>query len=322
MSETAQLATRAGRVAVLMGGFSAEREISLQTGEAVLAALQRQGVDAVPVDTRDNAARTLVAGGYDCAWIALHGRGGEDGSVQGLLEYLQMPYTGSGVAASALCMDKLRSKQLFRAVGLATPDWAVIESEPDVDPVARRLGFPAMVKPATEGSSVGMRRVDSHAELVGAFAEARAHDNCVIVEQWISGPEYTAGVLGREVLPLIHIEAAAPFYDYEAKYHSDKTAYHCPCDLPQSLQDAFSAQALKAFDALGACGWGRVDFLLDDAGVPQFLEVNTIPGMTSHSLVPMAAQQAGINFDALVMRILALGLDTQRNTLSGGRDGA
>ncbi len=310
------LPERAGHVAVLLGGNSAEREISLQTGQAVLAALHRQGVNATPVDTRENAARTLMDGEFDCAWIALHGRGGEDGSIQGLLEYLQLPYTGSGVAASALCMDKLRSKQLFRAVGLATPDWAVVGQQQDISIAARRLGFPLMIKPATEGSSVGMRRVESLDEFAAAFIEARELDACVLAEQWITGAEYTAAVLGREVLPLIHIETAATFYDYEAKYHSDQTQYHCPCNLSQTLQDSFSAQALTAFDALGAAGWGRVDFLLDEAGVPQFLEVNTIPGMTSHSLVPMAARQAGVDFDELVLRILALGLDAQHKRRS------
>ncbi len=296
-----------------MGGLSAEREVSLDTGGAVLNALRRQGVDAHAVDPRDDAVRALLDGGYDAAWIALHGRGGEDGSIQGLLEYLQLPYTGSGVAASALCIDKLRAKQVMRAVGLATPDWAVVASQDDIDEVADHLGFPLMVKPASEGSSVGMRRVESRDEFAAALVDAQALDACVIAEQWITGAEYTAAVLGREVLPMIRIEAAAPFYDYEAKYHSDETRYRCPCGLPPEIEQAYGILALHAFDALGASGWGRVDFMLADDGVPQFLEVNTIPGMTGHSLVPMAASQAGMDFDALVMRILALGLETQRH---------
>ncbi|MEM9056885.1 MAG: D-alanine--D-alanine ligase [Pseudomonadota bacterium] len=316
------VAARAGRVAVLMGGFSAERDISLQTGRAVLAALERLGLDAEPVDTRSNAVRALLDGGFDSAWIALHGRGGEDGSIQGLLEYLQLPYTGSGVAASALCLDKLRSKRLFRAAGLSTPEWVVVGADDSVDAVAERLGFPVMIKPASEGSSVGMRRADSPAELAAGVAAARAHDSCVLVERWIAGGEYTAAVLGREVLPLVHIEAATDFYDYEAKYVSEDTRYHCPCDLPAATHEAYARQALTAFDALGASGWGRVDFLVDAAGKAQFLEVNTVPGMTDHSLVPMAARQAGLDFDALVLRVLELGLAATANREKEGGDGA
>ena len=292
-----------GRVAVLFGGRSAEREISLMTGEAVLGALLRRGVDAHGVDPQHGLG-ALLDGGFDRAWIALHGRGGEDGTMQGALETLGLPYTGSGVLASALAMDKLRSKQLFAGWGLATPRWRVMASPDEAGEIVAALGLPLIVKPAGEGSSVGMSKVTTAGELPAAFAEAARWAGPVLVEEWISGGEYSVGVLQGEVLPAVRIETPRAFYDYEAKYFSDETRYHCPCGLEAERETDFARQVRLAFEAVGAAGWGRVDFLLPADGVPRFLEVNTIPGMTSHSLVPMGARQAGIDFDELCWRVL------------------
>jgi D-alanine-D-alanine ligase len=303
-----------GRVAVLYGGDSAERDISLLTGEAVLAALRRRGVDAVGVDPSAGLQPLFEAPGFDRAWIALHGRGGEDGLMQGALETLGIPYTGSGVLGSALSMDKLRSKQLFAAAGLSTPRWRVMRSPAEAGSIAAELGLPLIVKPAGEGSSVGMSKVSAADELPAAFAEAARWTGPVLVEEWITGGEYSVGVLQGEVLPAVRIETPRVFYDYEAKYFSDETRYHCPCGLPPERETAFAGLVRRAFDAVAASGWGRVDFLLPKDGVPRFLEVNTIPGMTSHSLVPMGARQAGIDFEELCWRIL--------ETSFGARNGA
>ena len=296
-----------GRVAVLMGGVSAEREISLMTGEAVMTALQRRGVDAVSIDPQDGLAE-LLGGGFDRVWIALHGRVGEDGCIQGLLEVLKLPYTGSGVLGSALCMDKLRSKQLFSVCGLATPDFRLMTSAEDAYRIVEELGLPLIVKPAGEGSSVGMSRVNESDELVPAWLEAARFDACVLVEKWIEGGEYSVPILQGEALPIIRIETPRVFYDYEAKYFSDDTRYFCPAGLDQETETSCRAEALRAFEATAASGWGRVDFLMGADGIPRFLEVNTVPGMTSHSLVPMGARQAGIDFDELVWRVLETSL--------------
>ena len=296
-----------GRVAVLMGGVSAEREISLMTGEAVMTALQRRGVDAVSIDPQDGLAE-LLGGDFDRAWIALHGRVGEDGCIQGLLEVLKLPYTGSGVLGSALCMDKLRSKQLFSVCGLATPDFRLMTSAEDAYRIVEELGLPLIVKPAGEGSSVGMSRVNESDELVPAWLEAARFDACVLVEKWIEGGEYSVPILQGEALPIIRIETPRVFYDYEAKYFSDDTRYFCPAGLDQETETSCRAEALRAFEATAASGWGRVDFLMGADGIPRFLEVNTVPGMTSHSLVPMGARQAGIDFDELVWRVLETSL--------------
>jgi D-alanine-D-alanine ligase len=293
-----------GRVAVLLGGASAEREISLMSGDAVLAALRRRGVDAHAVDPAEGLGPLLQRPGFDRAWIALHGRGGEDGMMQGALETLGLPYTGSGVLGSALAMDKLRSKQLFTACGLATPRWRIMRAPRDAAEIVAELGLPVIVKPAGEGSSVGMSKVSSADELPKAWAEADRWAGPVLVEEWITGGEYSLGVLQGEVLPAVRIETPRVFYDYEAKYFSDDTRYHCPCGLEPAREAAFAELAHTAFTAVAASGWGRVDFLLPEDGVPRFLEVNTIPGMTSHSLVPMGARQAGIDFEALVWRVL------------------
>lgn len=293
-----------GKVAVLMGGWSAEREISLKTGAAVLAALLERGVDAHAVDPQDGFQTTLLTGNYDRAWIALHGRGGEDGTVQGALEYLSIPYTGSGVLGSAIGMDKVRSKQAIAAAGLLTPRYAVLHDGEPLAPVVEHVGLPMAVKPAHEGSSIGMTRVDDASLLEKAVAKARQYDRTVLLESWIDGPEYTVGILGDVPLPLIRIETSHTFYDYDAKYVSGDTQYHCPCGLPEALEQEYALAALAAFSAIGGRGWGRVDFMMSDNDEPLFLEVNTLPGMTRTSLLPMAAKQAGCDFAELAWRVL------------------
>ena len=294
-----------GKVAVLMGGSSAERDISLQSGQAVLDALKERGVNAHGIDAVDDFWQALVADGYDRVWIALHGRGGEDGTVQGLLDCLGIPYTGSGVLGSALAMDKVRTKRLLRQLNLPTADWATPASQAELAEAAERLGLPMIVKPALEGSSIGMSRVESAADFAAAWRTASQADSVIMAESWVTGGEYTAGILKGSVLPLIRIEPAATFYDYEAKYSSDQTQYHCPCGLSADEEQRMAELALQAFAAVGGSGWGRVDFIHDDAtGEPLILEVNTVPGMTAHSLVPKAAAAAGIDFGGLVWRIL------------------
>jgi D-alanine-D-alanine ligase len=300
-----------GRVAVLMGGESAEREISLISGDAVLAALRRRGVDAHRLDPSEGLEPLLGGAGFDRAWIALHGRGGEDGIMQGALETLGVPYTGSGVLGSALSMDKLRSKQLFAAWDLATPRWRVMHDPAEAAEIVAALGLPLIVKPAGEGSSVGMTKVSTAEELPAAFAEASRWAGPVLVEEWVTGGEYSVGVLQGAVLPAVRIVTPRAFYDYEAKYFSDDTRYHCPCGLAPEREAEYAEQVRRAFAAVAASGWGRVDFLLPEDGVPRFLEVNTIPGMTSHSLVPMGAREAGIDFDELVWRVLETSFDSR-----------
>ncbi len=298
------LAADFGKVAVLMGGLSAEREVSLQGGQAVLAALIRRGVDAHGVDAGRDVLSLLQQERYDRVFIMLHGRGGEDGVIQGALESIGMPYTGSGVAGSALGMDKYRCKLLWRGMGLPTAEFVMLEQASDLER-AEALGFPLMIKPSHEGSSIGMAKVESRQQLQAAWQQAAGYDIEVMAERWISGAEYTASVLDDRVLPLIRIETPNTFYDYEAKYQADSTAYHCPCGMDPEQEAVLKRLAEKAFRAVGANGWGRVDFMLDAGGSPYLLEVNTVPGMTSHSLVPMAAKAAGIDFDELVWRILA-----------------
>ena len=293
-----------GKVAVLYGGDSAEREISLLTGKAVHAALRERGVDAHLLDATGDYLPQLAAGDFDRIWIALHGRGGEDGTLQAALEEMGMPYTGSGPDGSALAMDKLGTKQVLLAAGLPTARWQEVASVDELQAAAVELGYPMIVKPALEGSSIGMSKVMSADDIAAAWNAAAAADSPVLAEAWIAGGEYTAAILQGQVLPLIRIEAQNTFYDYEAKYFSDETGYHCPCGLPAEAEARFGAMALEAFAAVGCDGWGRVDFMLDDTGEPLILEVNTVPGMTGHSLVPMAAEQAGIDFGGLVWRIL------------------
>ena len=294
-----------GQVAVLMGGHSAEREVSLQSGAAVLAALQRRGVDARAIDCAAlDTLQQLQQGGFARAFIVLHGRGGEDGVMQGALESLEMPYTGSGVLASALGMDKWRSKLLWQACDLPVPRSLCVDANSELGAVVQQLGLPLFIKPAREGSSVGISKVEALAQLPEAIALARQHDELVLAEQYCGGGEYTVAILDGEALPVVKIESSRPFYDYEAKYLRDDTRYLCPCELPGQQQQAMQALALQAFAVLGCRGWGRIDILLDEHGRAVLLEANTVPGMTSHSLVPMAAQAAGIDFDELVWRVL------------------
>jgi D-alanine-D-alanine ligase len=293
-----------GKVAVVMGGAAAEREVSLRSGRAVLAALQSRGVDAVAVDVGNRPLQPLLAGGFDRVFNIVHGRGGEDGVLQGALEALGLPYTGSGVLASALAMDKLRTKMLWRGVGLPTPPWCLLEGPEDLPRCAETLGFPVMVKPTLEGSSLGMSKAHNPAELAQAYETASRFGCAVFAEVWITGREYTAAVLEGEALPLIRLETPNAFYDFDAKYCAGTTQYHCPCGLPPEEERALQRLALDACHWLGVTGWGRADLLVDGEGRPWLIEVNTVPGMTDHSLVPMAARAAGIPFEDLVWRIL------------------
>ncbi len=295
-----------GKVAVLLGGRSAEREVSLKSGTMVLAALQQKGVDAHAFDPRDRGLDALIAERFDRVFIALHGRYGEDGTVQGALELLGIPYTGSGVLGSALAMDKWRTKLVWQAAGVPTPPYELLGPATDFNAVAARLGLPIMVKPANEGSSIGMTKVKRAADLEEAYALAANYDPVVIAEGFIDGMELTGGILGREALPLIRLETPRDFYDYDAKYVADDTRYLLPCGLPAAAERELQAAGLRAFDVLACRGWGRVDLMLDRAGRPYFLEVNTSPGMTDHSLVPMAARHAGRPFPDLCVRILEL----------------
>jgi len=293
-----------GKVAVLMGGRSAEREISLKSGAAVLAALLEKGVDAHEVDVSDNVLMELQAGEYNRAFIILHGRGGEDGVMQGALETIGMPYTGSGVLGSALGMDKLRCKQLWQGLGMPTPPYAVAHEDSDFERIVDELGLPLMVKPAREGSSIGMTKVSDPAQLAHAVRQAATLDDSVLVEAWITGPEYTVAVLDGVALPAIRLETPRDFYDFKAKYEANDTRYHCPCGLDEAREAELQKIALAAFEQVSAGGWGRVDLMADEVGKFYLLEVNTVPGMTDHSLVPMAAREAGLAFADLVWRIL------------------
>jgi D-alanine-D-alanine ligase len=293
-----------GKVAVLFGGTSAERAVSLNSGSRVLAALLGQGIDAHAFDPADQPLDALK--GYDRAFIALHGRHGEDGTIQGALEVMHIPYTGSGVLASALAMDKFRTKLMWQAAGLPVPDYALLTAGSDFADIEEELGLPLFVKPAREGSSIGVTKVKESGGLRAAYEEAARHDPLVIAEKGVLGGEYTVGILGDEAFPIIKIEPATEWYDYEAKYNRDDTRYLCPCGLPEASERLIRAQALEAFRILGGRGWGRVDFLMDGEGGHYFLEVNTAPGMTDHSLVPMAARVAGLEYPALVRRVLEL----------------
>jgi D-alanine-D-alanine ligase len=293
-----------GKVAVLMGGRSAERDVSLKSGSMVLAALKSKGVDAHPFDPRDAGLDQLIQQQFDRAFIALHGRFGEDGTVQGALEYLGIPYTGSGVMASALAMDKWRTKLLWQAAGIPTPPYELLVGDSDFVGIAAKTGLPVMVKPAREGSSIGMSKVMSVEKMEPAYQLAAKYDDVVIAERFIAGTEVTAAILGDEALPLIRLETPRVFYDYEAKYFADDTRYICPCGLPHEQEAMVQQTALEAFRLLGCSGWGRVDIMLDQRGQAYLLEVNTVPGMTDHSLVPMAARARGMAFADLVIRIL------------------
>ena len=296
-----------GRVAVLMGGDSAERGISLRSGAEVLKGLKAAGVNAFQIDLCEQGAdpvEQLLTAEFDRAFLILHGRGGEDGTLQGLLEMLKKPYTGSGVAASALGMDKLRCKQLWMGAGFPTPAFEELTDDTDLLQVSERLGFPLMVKPVHEGSSIGMSRVLDLDQLKAAYAEAAKYDHQVIAEQWIQGAEYTLAVLNDQPLPVIRLETSHDFYDFNAKYESNDTRYLFDHQLSDQRYEALQSLALRAFQAVGCRGWGRVDLMMDSQGEFQLLEVNTLPGMTDHSLVPMAARKAGLSFSQLVVDIL------------------
>ena len=295
-----------GKVGVLLGGRSAEREVSLKSGGAVLAALRRQGVDAHAFDPAERSLEDLRHEGFDRVFITLHGRGGEDGTMQGALTLMGIPFTGSGVMASALGMDKWRTKLVWQAAGLPVPDYALLTADSDFGAVERQFGLPLFVKPASEGSSVGVTKVKATGELRAAYEEAVRHDPLVLAERFLSGGEYTVAILGDRALPAIRIEPTTEFYDYEAKYSRDDTRYLCPCGLSAEAEAQMQALAKQAFAVLGCRGWGRVDVLLDAEGTPYLLEINTSPGMTDHSLVPMAARAAGIGFDELCLRVLEL----------------
>ena len=307
------------KVAVLMGGWSAERPVSLQSGQAVLDGLKRCGVNAWGVDVQKaTVLDTLRRGSFDRAFIVLHGPGGEDGVIPGALDILNIPYTGSGVLASALAMDKLRCKQFFEGAGIPTPGYMVLDENTDMEFVQASLGLPLMIKPVLEGSSLGMSKVEQGEELVPAWRQAAEYQGEVIAERWIEGKEYTVAILGQQALPVIRLETSNAFYDYEAKYQSDETRYHCPCGLSPDEEARLQRLSLSAFNAVGARGWGRVDVMCTEDGTPWVIEINTVPGMTSHSLVPMAAKAAGMSFDELICRILEQTLDAEHAQITMG----
>jgi D-alanine-D-alanine ligase len=293
-----------GRVAVLMGGRSAEREISLISGKAVLAGLQRKGVDAYAIDVSFDLCHKLGSGQFDRAFVVLHGRGGEDGEIQGFLQAINLPYTGNGVTASVLSMNKRISKNNWIQQGLPTAGFERVTATTDVTELVAKLGLPLIIKPVNEGSSIGMSKVNTEQQLSEAIELALKYDADVIAEQWIQGEEYTVAILDGEALPAIRLKTPREFYDYEAKYQSNTTEYLCPCGLDAESEEQMQQLAVRAFEGLGMSGWGRVDFMRDGAGQFYLLEANSVPGMTDHSLVPMAAKQAGIDFDDLVWRIL------------------
>lgn len=293
-----------GRVAVLMGGTAAERPVSLRSGAAVYEALKRKGVDAICIDVTGSPIEALSGHKVDRVFNIIHGRGGEDGVLQGVLEAMKIPYTGSGVMASALSMDKLRTKLCWQGYGLVTPKWHLLKDESDIDACVEKLGFPIIVKPAEEGSSIGMSKAKNRDELIKALTVAASYRCDVYAEAWISGKEYTVAILNGEALPIIRLETPNEFYDYDAKYSATTTRYHCPCGLSQDQEMQLREIAVQASKVVGVKGWSRVDVFVDDSGQYQLIEINTVPGMTDHSLVPMAAKQAGMEFEDLVWRIL------------------
>ena len=293
-----------GKVAVLMGGWAAERSISLKSGHAVLEGLLEQGIDAHKVDAERNVIEVLAQGKYDCVFNILHGRGGEDGEIQGALEISKIPYTGCGVMSSAISMDKLMTKRIWSGANLPTPAFEILTADSDFGAVVEKLGLPLMVKPAQEGSSIGMTKVNQANQLKAAYEKAAEFDDVVFAEQWVTGKEFTVAILGDAVLPAIQIVANTDFYDFDAKYESNETEYHCPCDLSENQEDEIKAISKRAFEMLGGKGWGRVDLMQDSNEKFWLIEVNTTPGMTDHSLVPMAAKQHGLSFSELTVEIL------------------
>jgi len=296
-----------GKVAVLLGGDSAERPVSLKSGEAVYQSLIRSGVDAIKVDPSEGLLKQLNQHAFDRAFIALHGVGGEDGTIQGMLEFYGLPYTGSGVKASAICMDKWRTKLIWMGLGLPTPNFILAHAESELIEFSGKVGFPLMVKPALEGSSIGISKVAGSEQIQGAFKAAADTGSPVLAEEFIQGKEFTVAILNGRALPAIQLRPANDFYDYDAKYIQDDTEYLLPCGLSDEKEKELQELALKAYLALDCSGWGRVDVMQDEYGCFWLIEVNTVPGMTDHSLVPMAAAAAGINFERLVLDILSAG---------------
>jgi len=307
-----RLVKKLGKVAVLMGGNSAERPISLKSGMAVTQALQHVGVDARACDVTSVAQLTEIAKQYDRAFIALHGRWGEDGGVQAVLDALKMPYTGSGMTASALAMDKLRTKWLWAGVGLPTPAFIKVSPSAPLAVSLFNLTFPVIVKPSHEGSSIGMRKVDDLEALKDAVTFAQQYDDEILIEQWIDGREFTCAVLECKALPLIELKTDHDFYDFDAKYQSHDTQYICPSNLPTKQQADIQKVVLQAFEVMGGRHWGRIDLMLDKNDQAWLIEMNTVPGMTDHSLVPMAAKAVGMAFEQLVLKLLALTLKVNR----------
>jgi D-alanine-D-alanine ligase len=296
--------TQFGKVAVLMGGNSAEREISLISGQTVLDALVAQGVDAHKVDVATDVAITLAQGEYDRAFIMLHGRGGEDGQIQGLLKSMALPFTGSDISAAVLSMNKRLSKQIWGQQGLPTANYQSVSVNSDIKNIIESVGLPLIIKPVNEGSSIGMSKVSTEQGLTDAIQNAAQYDSEIIAERWINGPEFTVAILGEEALPVIRLKTPNEFYDYEAKYKANTTEYLCPCGLSEQDEATCKRLALEAFTALGMKGWGRIDMMQDSDGQFYLLEANSVPGMTDHSLVPIAAVNAGISFEQLVLRVL------------------
>ncbi|MEC9375878.1 MAG: D-alanine--D-alanine ligase [Pseudomonadota bacterium] len=305
-----------GRVAVLMGGVSTEKDISILSGNAILEALRSKDIDAHALDINVGIYEKLNSGNYDRVFNILHGAGGEDGTIQGLLEILGLPYTGSGVAASALTMDKLKTKQLMKGLDILTPEWWVIESEQCCNELLSEIDYPLIIKPASQGSSIGMESVQEAPQLLNAWKKAAIYGNAVIAERYIEGQEFTASILQDKTLPLVRIETDKSFYNYEAKYISNKTKYICPTGLSEDAEHEYSELALKVWDHVGGQGWGRIDFIVEEkTNLPMILEVNTVPGMTSHSLVPMAAAEAGIDFATLSWQILETSFEPDKYSL-------
>jgi len=293
-----------GKVALLMGGQSAERAISLKSGAAVLAALEASQVEVEAIDMDEHVFEKLRVGSFSRVFIALHGPLGEDGCIQGALEVMGIPYSGSGVMASSICMNKLMTKKVWQECGIPTPKYQILNDDISEEELIESLGLPMIFKPVSQGSSIGMSKVNTREEIAMAWADARKYEETVIAEQWVSGSEFTVAILGREALPVIRLQTPNTFYDYAAKYQASDTQYHCPCGLDSETEKKIQSLALQAFDATEAFGWGRVDVMLDKSQQPWFLEINTVPGMTDHSLVPMAAKASGIEFNELVIKIL------------------
>lgn len=309
---------RFGKVGVLMGGWAAERSVSLKSGQAVLEGLLEKGIDAHKIDVDRNIIDVIRDGKFDRVFNILHGRGGEDGVIQGALEILQIPYTGCGVMASAISMDKLMTKRIWTGSGLNTPAFEILNDDSDFEAVVEKLGLPVIVKPAQEGSSIGMSKVNDAKDLKAAYEKAAEFDDVVFAEQWVTGKEFTVAILGDEALPSIHVVTDTEFYDFDAKYESNDTQYHCPGGLEDDAEKALQVLSKAAFKYVGGIGWGRVDVIQDSAGVFWLIEVNTSPGMTDHSLVPMAAKQHGLSFSDLTLEILKLSIDSKSNQAESG----